>query len=149
MAFQWFRKFFSGKSVSVKAELFSLDFVQKREIPLISSKVFLFCSSLPPANTRCVRSTIKLCTVHSLSSALSINLGDIKLIYHINFFGNTENHNRGCWVRSANATSVLCRPLLPCPSKVCQQMMERYQPFLVSSTTQNRWRTMTTTTATN
>ena len=24
--------------------------------------------------------------------------------------GNSENRTRGCWVRSANATSVLCRP---------------------------------------
>ena len=26
--------------------------------------------------------------------------------------GNAENQTRGCWMRSANATSVLCRPLV-------------------------------------
>ena len=39
----------------------------------------------------------------------------------MNFFrktlGNTENWTRGCWVRSANATSVLCH--LPEKAKVC------------------------------
>ena len=36
-------------------------------------------------------------------------------IHQINFYfrkfiGNTENQTRGCWVRSTNATSLLCRP---------------------------------------
>ena len=37
-----------------------------------------FSTSLPLTSTRWVRTTIKLCTVHSLSSGLSLNLSDIK-----------------------------------------------------------------------
>ena len=39
-----------------------------------------------------------------------MNPSDIK-IFLWNFFGNAENQTRGCWVRSKNATSVLCSPL--------------------------------------
>ena len=40
----------------------------------------IFCStSLPLTSTKWVQSTIKLCTVLSLSSALSINLGNIEI----------------------------------------------------------------------
>ena len=35
---------------------------------------FFFSTSLPLTSTRWVRTTIKLCTVHSLSSTLSLNL---------------------------------------------------------------------------
>ena len=46
---------------------------------LAKNKSTPFCSaSLPLTNTRCVRSTIKLSTVNSLSSGLSINLVNIK-----------------------------------------------------------------------
>ena len=67
-----------------------------------------FRTSLPLASTRWVWTTIKLCTVHSLSSALSLNLSNIKK-FRKNL-GNAENRTRAGWVWSANATSVLCRP---------------------------------------
>ena len=35
-----------------------------------------------------------------------------RIISH-NFLGNAENQTWGCWVRRANATSVLCCPPLP------------------------------------
>ena len=72
---------------------------------------YLFCSTtLLLASTRWGRSTFELCTVHPLGSVLAINLTHIKLIFLRKYFRNTEN-TLGCWVvRSANATSVLCRP---------------------------------------
>ena len=61
----------------------------KREQHHVLKKIYLlqyfFCSgsSLQLASTRWVKSTIKLCTVHSLSlsSALSINLDNIDNFY--------------------------------------------------------------------
>ena len=43
-------------------------------------------------------------SVHTLSSAVNKSQQLLKT------FGNAENQTRGCWVRSANATSVLCSP---------------------------------------
>ena len=71
--------------------------------------VIFFCStSLPLASTRWVCRTIKLGTVHSLSSALLINLSATSNWFlQENVLGNTENRTQGCWVRRTNATSVL------------------------------------------
>ena len=49
-----------------------------------------------------------LCTVHFLSNLLAINLSDMLLILLIKIFGYTENRTLVCWVRSGNATSVIC-----------------------------------------
>ena len=41
-----------------------------------------------------------------LKPAPPINLSN----FEIDFFGNAENKTQGCWVKSNNATSVLCSP---------------------------------------
>ena len=75
-----------------------------------------FCSTrLPLASTRWFDQLLKLST---LLEEQSINLSNIKHEYFFRYdssenifgkiLGNAENRTRGCWVRSANATSVLC-----------------------------------------
>ena len=72
----------------------------------------VFCStSVPLTSTRWVQTTIKLfCTVHSLSSALSLNLSNIKKFRNGKNLGNAENRTRAGWLWRAYTTSVLCRP---------------------------------------
>ena len=80
--------------------------------------IFFFCStSLPLASTRWVRSTIKpfMHCPHT-KQCIAVN----KSLRHQEirnskseirkYLGNAENRTRAGWVRSANATSVLCRP---------------------------------------
>ena len=43
-----------------------------------------------------------------ISATSRMNNSSEKIVRKI--LGNAENQTRGCWVRSANATSVLCRP---------------------------------------
>ena len=72
-------------------ELKSLVPLSKNSSSLETAFRHSFCStSLPLASTRWVQSTIKLCTVHSLSSVLSLNVGNIKLIFLGIFLGGIE-----------------------------------------------------------
>ena len=64
---------------------------------------WVYCStSLPISSSRSVRSTIELCTVHSQSSAMSINLGNIKFYFEkkvgsrISEFAYQRNHTFCC-----------------------------------------------------
>ena len=63
----------------------------------------LFCrASSPLSSSRWVLLTLSiLCPL--FLAVPSINLSKIKII-----LGNAENQTQGCWVRSKNATSVLC-----------------------------------------
>ena len=92
---------------------------------IISVSFFCSSTSLPLTSTRWVRTTIKLCNVHSLSSVLSLNLSNIK-----NFWknlGSAENRTRAGWVWSTNATSMLCCP--PLLSKLYEKALTRYGWF--------------------
>ena len=75
--------------------------------PLKAHKADIFCSSrLPLTSTRWVGLTTKLCTVHSLSCTLSINL------CYINFFSiqKCRESNLDHWVRSKNAIHWAMQP---------------------------------------
>ena len=100
----------------------------------------LFCStSLHLTSTRWVWTTIKLCTVHSLSSGLSLNLGNIKK-FRKNL-GNAENRTLG-WVRRANATSVLCRPPA-CIRLYCENHDWLINSVIILSGSRKKWKKVT------
>ena len=83
----------------------------------------LFCStSLPLTGTRWVESTSKLCSVHSLTSVLSINFGSIK--NYVTLIIKPGATGRG----ARKLSSVLCAPP-PTPAK----------PFFVHRSEKSWW----------
>ena len=93
----FFRKKNSAKSLNYTVKLSVYKNKDSRQI----------VSSLPLTSSWWVRSTNKLCTVHSLSSALSVNLGNIEF----EKFGNTEKQTMGQWQRSRYAIHCATSPL--------------------------------------
>ena len=79
-----------------------------------SNTSLVFCTSMPLTSYWWFWSTIKLCPVHSLSSALSINLSNIKFLKEI--IENAEKQTQGCWARSMSA--IHCAVWLPYSSLV-------------------------------
>ena len=75
---------------------------------LMLTPEFFCITSLPLTSTRWFNQHIQ--AFHTLRSAVDISRQHQELIFVRKILGNAQNRTRGCWVRSANATSLLCRP---------------------------------------